>query len=104
MRAAYRFRVPGDVARILRTLHPDIKRSVRAALDAIADDPTCGKRLQGELNGLRSLRCGRFRIVYRIARRKIVEIVAIGPRERVYEETLRLVRMSARGPRQRGRN
>lgn len=87
-----RLRVPDEVATLLRGLHPGIKRKVRAALDDILDDPEAGKALRDELEGLRSYRVGRWRIVYRIASRKIVEIVAVGPRRVIYEETLRLLR------------
>lgn len=34
----------------------------------------------------------RFRLVYRIGPGRQIEIVALGPRERIYEETLRLVK------------
>jgi hypothetical protein len=33
----------------------------------------------------------RFRVIYRAPARRVIEIVTIGPRDRVYEETLRLV-------------
>lgn len=45
-----------------------------------------------ELAGLRSLRGGRSRIVYRIAARRLIDLVAIGPRRTIYQETLRLLR------------
>jgi mRNA interferase RelE/StbE len=86
-----RFRVPAEVARLVRGLHPDIKRKVRAALDRLAQDVEAGKALQGDLQGLRSLRVARFRVIYRAPARRVIEIVTIGPRDRVYEETLRLV-------------
>jgi mRNA interferase RelE/StbE len=86
-----RFRVPAEVAQLVRGLHPDIKRKVRAALDRIALDAEAGKALQGDLKGLRSLRVARFRVIYRLPARQVIEIVAIGPRDRIYEETLRLV-------------
>jgi mRNA interferase RelE/StbE len=88
---AIRFRVPAQVAQLVRGLHPDIKRKVRAALDRLALDAAAGKALQGDLKGLRSLRVARFRVIYRAPKRRIIEIVAIGPRDRIYEETLRLV-------------
>ncbi len=86
-----RLRVPGNVASLIRGLHPDLKRKVRSALDAILSDPTIGKALRDELDGLRSCRIGRFRLVYRIAG-SIIEIVAVGPRASIYEETWRRVR------------
>ncbi len=75
----------------MRGLHPDIKRKVRAALDRLVLDPEAGKALQGDLKGLRSLRVARFRVIYRAPARQIIEIVSVGPRDRIYEETLRLV-------------
>jgi mRNA interferase RelE/StbE len=88
---AGRLRLSPEVVSLLRGLHPDLKRRLRAALDRIVSDPSAGKALRAELAGLRSLRVGRVRIVYRESR-DAIEIVAVGPRERIYEETLRLVR------------
>lgn len=92
-----RLRVPGNLEELIRSLHPEIKRKVRAALDVIRADPAAGKSLRGELAGLRSFRLGRFRIVYRLGPRRLIELVAIGPRRSIYEETLRLLRRE-RGP------
>ena len=89
-----RLKVPDDVAALIRSLHPDLKRKVRSALGDIVDDPAIGKRLRDELAGLRSCRVSRFRIVYRV-RGSAIEIVAIGPRRTIYQETWRRVR----GPR-----
>jgi mRNA interferase RelE/StbE len=60
-------------------------------LDDIVHDPAIGKPLRDELEGLRSCRTGRFRVVYR-AIGTAVEIVAIGPRRTIYQETWRRVR------------
>jgi mRNA interferase RelE/StbE len=40
-----------------------------------------------ELSGLRSFRISSFRIIYRIKEPDQIELVAIGPRERIYQET-----------------
>lgn len=48
--------------------------------------------LVDELAGLRSCRVGRLRIVYRLTGNRIIEIVAVGPRRTIYEETYRLLR------------
>lgn len=89
--AIHRLRIPDDVAGLIRSLHPSIKRKVRAALRAIVEAPTCGKPLKEELAGLRSFRLGRYRIVYRLAEDRTIEVVTIGPRRYVYEETYRKV-------------
>jgi mRNA interferase RelE/StbE len=88
----YRLRIPGQLEELVRGLHPGLKRKVRAGLDLIRTNPAAGKRLRDELAGLRSLPVGRFRIVYRVASSRVIELVAIGPRRTIYEETLRLLR------------
>src|SRR5713101_3030531 len=57
----------GRLEELVRGLHPGLRRKVRAALDLIRTDPAAGKALRDALAGLRSLRVGRFRIVYRVA-------------------------------------
>jgi mRNA-degrading endonuclease RelE of RelBE toxin-antitoxin system len=60
----------------------------RSRLADILEDPSCGNALKEELEGYWSLRVGRSRITYRLLGRE-VEIVAIGPRETIYEEATR---------------
>jgi mRNA interferase RelE/StbE len=88
---ARRLRVPGDVAELIRGLHPELKRKIRSALDDVLADPSLGKALRDELSGLSSCRVGRFRIIYRVAG-PVIEVVAVGPRRTIYEETWRRVR------------
>ena len=90
MKGTYRLRAPDQIARLLAGLHPQIKRKVRAGLDLLCANAHAGKALQAELAGLRSLRVGRFRIVYRVAARRVIEVVTIGPRETIYEQSIRL--------------
>ena len=91
----HRLRVPGEVADLVRGMHPALKRKTRASLKTILSDPSSGKALKDELAGLRSFRVGSFRIIYRVIR-NVIEIVAIGPRERIYEETYRLLKRERR--------
>ena len=64
-----------------------LKRKVRAALEVLIRDPYGGKALRNGLQGLRSYRVGRFRIIYRL--REDIEVVAFGPRDSIYVETYR---------------
>lgn len=84
----HRLRIPDEVAELVRGMHPALKRKTRASLKTILADPSSGKALKDELAGLRSFRVGTFRIIYRVMR-NVIEIVAIGPRGRIYEETYR---------------
>jgi len=89
---SYRLRVPDPLVALIRGLHPEIKRRVKGSLRIIASDPGVGKPLKEELEGLRSFRVKRFRIIYRIGESKEIEIVAIGPRDRIYEDTYRMIK------------
>ena len=92
-------KVPSSVRDVIRHLHPVLKKRVRAALADLLLDPTYGKPLKGELDGYWSLRVGRHRIVYRPDREGL-EVVAVGPRQTIYEHTVRLL---IRGTRRRQR-
>ena len=94
--SGYKLRVPDHLVGFIRGLHPEIKRKIKGSLKIIAAEPGSGKPLKDELEGLRSLRVSRFRIVYRIAGPEEIQIVAIGPRDRIYEETYRLIRRESR--------
>ncbi|MEW6185012.1 MAG: type II toxin-antitoxin system RelE/ParE family toxin [Thermodesulfobacteriota bacterium] len=87
----FQFKVPDEVVGVIRSLHPDLKRKIKMAFKIIINNPDAGKSLRDELIGLKSFRVGRLRILYRIKGRNI-EIVAIGPRRNIYQETYRLLR------------
>ena len=84
-------KVPAEVRNLIRRLHPELKRKVRAALSDILENPRCGKALKEELEGYWSLPIGRSRIIYRPGAGSSVEIVAIGPRDTIYEDALRQI-------------
>ncbi|MDI6764193.1 MAG: type II toxin-antitoxin system RelE/ParE family toxin [Thermodesulfobacteriota bacterium] len=87
----YKLVVPKDVKELIRTMHPSLKKKVKASLKIILFEPFSGKALMDELSGSRSFRVSSFRIIYRIKEPEQIELVAIGPRERIYEETFRMI-------------
>ncbi len=87
----YRIRVPHRVRELVREMHPHLKGKIKASMKIVLSNPNEGKALKDELTGLRSFRVGRLRIIYRV-KRNVVEIVAIGPRERIYEETFLILK------------
>jgi mRNA interferase RelE/StbE len=91
----YQLRVTDEMARFIRSIHPELKRKIKGALKIISSSPDAGKALRDDLAGLRSFPVSRFRIIYRIGERTI-EIIAVGPRERIYEETYRLIKKEIR--------
>ena len=58
----------------------------------IVTEPDSGKSLKDELEGLKSYRISRFWIIYRISSKQIIDIVAVGPRKTIYEETYRIIK------------
>jgi len=92
----YRLNVPGEVAGIACSLHPELKRKIKSSLQIIMNESGSGKALKDELAGLRSFRVGRFRIIYRISSKNQIDLVAIGPRMRIYEETYRILKKEVR--------
>ena len=89
---SHKLRIPDDLVALIRGLHPQLKKKIRAALIEITNDPHTGKALKDELNGLCSYRIKRIRIVYRISGKNFIDIIAIGPRKNIYEETYRLLK------------
>jgi len=87
----YKLVVPRDLQELIRTMHPSLKKKVKASLKIILSEPYSGKALIEELWGLRSFRISSFRIIYRAKEPDQIELVAIGPRERIYQETFRII-------------
>ncbi len=84
--------VSSAVTEVIRSLHPELKAKIRAALDAIKKNATVGKQLKDELEGYYSFRVGRLRVIYRLTG-KTIEVVAVGSRETIYKETWRRLRL-----------
>jgi mRNA interferase RelE/StbE len=86
-----KLRMPDEAAALVRSLHPHLKKKVRAAFEILLREPQAGKALKEELAGLRSFRVSRYRVIYRVSGGKELHIVAVGPRERIYEDTYLLI-------------
>jgi len=91
MVAEYRFRIPDEIAVLIKKLHPTLKSRVKVALKNILNDPYSGKALKDELRGLRSFKVRRLRLIYRISSKTTIDLVAVGPRKNIYEETFKLI-------------
>ena len=87
-----KLRVPDEIVALIRGCHPQLKRKIRAGLQHIMAEPESGKSLKDELEGLKSYRISRFRIIYRISSKQTIDILAVGPRKTIYEETYRIIK------------
>jgi len=98
MRQIRKLRVADEIVALIQSMHPDLKRKIRGSLQTILSEPYAGKALRDELSGLRSLRVSRFRVIYSISKKQQIEVVTIGPRDRIYEETFRIISKEAKQP------
>lgn len=82
----YRVKITSFANDIAKKLSPEIKKTARAALNELAENPYLGKELQTELSGFWSYRFLRYRIVYKVDRQeKTIIVWAIGHRRDIYE-------------------
>jgi mRNA interferase RelE/StbE len=78
-----------ECSRLISKLLPEIKRLVRSTIDALLTKRDMGTELTGELEGYRSYRVRRYRIIYRVNEDdSCLEVYHVGHRRDVYE-TLR---------------
>ena len=94
-RSQKKLRAPDEIVALIRGCHPQLKRKIRGGLRHIVNEPESGKSLKDELEGLKSYRIRKFRIIYRISSKQIIDIVAVGPRKTIYEETYRIIKKEA---------
>ena len=92
MPTAYKLGMSDETADFIRHAHPELKKKIKSSLEIILSNPYSGKSLKGELTGLKSFRTGRFRIIYEIPSKDIINIVAVGPRSIIYEITYKLLK------------
>ncbi|OGM77468.1 hypothetical protein A2188_03455 [Candidatus Woesebacteria bacterium RIFOXYA1_FULL_43_9] len=71
----YRVQFTESASKDLKKLDRRYLKAVNKALDKLADFPTVGKPLKGELQGFWKLRFSRYRIIYQIIERKLLIIV-----------------------------
>ena len=78
-----------ECSRLIAKLPPEIKRLVRSTIDVLLIKHEIGTELTGELDGYRSYRVRRYRIIYRVNdKESCLEVYHVGHRRDVYE-TLR---------------
>lgn len=85
MSGSLRIDVPPHVAEVIRSLPPEVKRSVKEALRLLASDPDSGEPLQRDLRGYWRYRVRRYRIVYQ-RQSRVLRVIAVGHRRSIYED------------------
>ncbi len=70
--------------RDIQGLAPEFRRRLEVALDRLMEEPHAGDALHGNWDGCWKLRVGEYRIIYRIADTKTVEIQYVRHRREAY--------------------
>ena len=76
-------RLSNRAEKALESIDVRFKERLKEAIRELSRNPLLGKKLKGELAGLRSYRVGSFRIVYRF-NKELLEVVYIDDRKDVY--------------------
>jgi len=72
--------------REFRKLPNEVRTRLDKLIRSLAENPYLGKPLRGALAGLRSLRAGDYRIIYRVdEEEKMAILLCVGHRRRVYK-------------------
>ncbi len=69
--------------KVLEGIDTRFKEPLKETIHEISQNPMVGKKLKGDLEGLRSYRLGSFRIVYRFSK-TLVEVVYLDHRKDMY--------------------
>ena len=78
-------RIEASAAKQLTRLDVGTRRLLIEQIDRLAADPHVGTVLEGELDGLRRLRVGAYRIVFEVRNRELlVLVVRLGHRSSHY--------------------
>ncbi len=82
----YKVKVTSFANKTAKKFSPEIRKTAKAALKELSQNPFSGKELQAELSGFRSCKFLRYRIVYKIdVKEKVIVVWAIGHRRDIYE-------------------
>ncbi len=68
----YSIRIKSSASRTIRKLDPAIRRRIVLRIDGLAENPTAGTRLKGELTGLWRVPEGEYRIIYELRHTELI--------------------------------
>ncbi len=72
--------------KFIKSLDSKTRERIKYAVEGLITNPEYGKQLVGPLKGLRSLRVGKYRIIYKKEIKELVILViAIGHRKNIYK-------------------
>lgn len=86
----YEIIVQHPAERFIKSLKKEEQRKILDSIERLVDKPHLGKELVGRLTGLRSLRVGIYRIIYKTEDTKLIILVLrIGFRRNIYAKNVK---------------
>ncbi len=75
-----------NAAKAILKLDHSIRDRIKKEIENLESDPNLGKQLTGALSGLRSLRVGDYRVIYKKEFDElIILIITVGHRKSIYD-------------------
>lgn len=82
----YRIIISPTAKKGLKTIAKIYRKGITEAIDALSDDPYCGKPLTRELTGRYTYKVSLYRIIYKINKKdKTIYIINAGHRATIYQ-------------------
>ena len=83
---SFEIKVFSEAENCLEKMHMTNQKEIRKALHQLKNNSELGKPLVDKLIGLRSMRVGKYRIVYNVDKKKsIIYVRGIGHRKEIYK-------------------
>ncbi|MBU0767047.1 type II toxin-antitoxin system RelE/ParE family toxin [Patescibacteria group bacterium] len=83
----YRIVLKSQAYKQLLKLPKNDQKKIANTIDELAASPFIGKKLEGELSGLYTLRVWPYRIIYTVNKKIVtITVVAIGHRQGIYKK------------------
>lgn len=81
----WRIEYTNTAQKFIKLLGSKDKERIMNSVESLQNNPDLGKQLVGPLKGLRSLRVGKYRVIYKKEINElIILVVAVGHRKNIY--------------------
>ena len=85
----YEIIVEPPAERFIKGLKKDEQKKLLDKIETLSENPRLGKELVGRLSGLRSLKIGIYRVIYKIEEMKLIVLVLrAGYRKNIYSKKI----------------
>ena len=88
----YQIKLTPTTVNAFNSLHPEVKKQLKKALNTLKENPYSGKSLREELIFFQSFKIKRYRVIYQIDDNlQLIVVIALGHRRDIYEVATKLL-------------